>query len=854
MRLRRHGAGRGTYSPTAGLGFDDQEFESRIVWIWCTARSGSTWLLRMLSHPLKLVDSRQDEEDMLGFVAPRAWQGKVDLIPVDTTFISNHLLPLHGSADYGDDLTPRTFSAALGLRNRANYFFSAKYADAWRPEVRRMMLVRFHRFLEQAAERYDADNPRLLLKEVAGAHAAPLVMSLFPASKMVFLVRDGRDVVDSQTAANQPGGWLPVTGWTTPDERIEFVRRRARTWVGDVTAIEKAFRAHPAERRKMVRYEDLLAAPAENVIELIDFLGVRRHERWLERAVEVNAFESVPAEQKGPTKFFRSATPGAWRNNMTEEETAILHDVMGNKLRELGYPLAESSPKPPDRSNGEPPTRSGPARNVVATTVNKRGEGRDYTNLVRLIDRRGGPASRRERKVALTFDDGPVLQTYRVLETLEHYGVRGTFFLVGRKIDGQEELVHRLLREGHEIGNHSYGHAPFPPADDVAACTAVIENVTGTRPKLFRPPFGAVDRPGADAAIEDGMRVILWSADSEDALPPWEGIDPEEITRNVLESVSPGSIVLLHDGLPWSRAADALPALIEGLLDRDYRLVTVSELLPDPKARRPRRLGRIMRRIQRVRSPRAARGGPARRPAARPETNGEVDLRGRLLELLEGLMGYVEAPPDDEPAADLIRGARALLLGEGTDSDLLLRHTVAYDGTSLLVISLGFSVRRFESERRGATVLGEALAARLRGAENSADDARLIAEELAGPRRHKRLIAARLADQATATTRGVAGLPISGAPDPPVEDPHSATPDFLAVFAPGTETWQELESWARATGRRAARERNRALLDAAGVDGGFDVEPLVDRLDVDFLFRFGYVLAACEEVLAPTRS
>src|SRR6188472_2040027 len=113
MRLRRHGAGRGTYSPTAGLGFDDQEFESRIVWIWCTARSGSTWLLRMLSHPLKLVDSRQDEEDMLGFVAPRAWQGKVDLIPVDTTFISNHLLPLHGSADYGDDLTPRTFSAAL---------------------------------------------------------------------------------------------------------------------------------------------------------------------------------------------------------------------------------------------------------------------------------------------------------------------------------------------------------------------------------------------------------------------------------------------------------------------------------------------------------------------------------------------------------------------------------------------------------------------------------------------------------------------------------------------------------------------------------------------------------------------
>ena len=100
---------------------------------------------------------------------------------------------------------PLTFSAALGIRNRGNYFFSPKYEDAWRPEVRRMMLVRFHRLVERTAERYDVNSPLVLLKEVAGAHAAPLVMSMFPRSKLVFLVRDGRDVVDSQTAANQPG-------------------------------------------------------------------------------------------------------------------------------------------------------------------------------------------------------------------------------------------------------------------------------------------------------------------------------------------------------------------------------------------------------------------------------------------------------------------------------------------------------------------------------------------------------------------------------------------------------------------------------------------------------------------------
>jgi hypothetical protein len=343
VRLRRRRSGRAGYSPTVGLHFDDQEFESRIVWIWTTARSGSTWFLRMLAHPLKLVDSSRDPEDLLGFVPPRSWQGSVDAIPVDTTFVSNHLLPLSGQADYTDDLMPVTFSSALGLRNRGNYFFSPKYEDAWRPELRRMMLVRFHRLVERTGERYDVDSPLVLLKEVAGAHAAPFVMSMFPRSKLVFLVRDGRDVVDSQTAANQPGGWMPVRGWSTDEERYEFIRRRARTWVGDVASIEKAYGRHPSELRRMVRYEDLLESPAENLESLLAWLGLKRSKLWVERSVEANAFESVANEQKGPKKFFRSATPGAWRSNMSHEEAATLEEIMGEKLRELGYPPAGES-------------------------------------------------------------------------------------------------------------------------------------------------------------------------------------------------------------------------------------------------------------------------------------------------------------------------------------------------------------------------------------------------------------------------------------------------------------------------------------------------------------------------------
>jgi peptidoglycan/xylan/chitin deacetylase (PgdA/CDA1 family) len=870
--------------PTAGLHFDDEEFESRIVWIWTMARSGSTWLLRMLTHPLKLVDSSRDPEDMLGFVVPRTWQGTVDAIPVDTTFVSNHLLPLAGSADYSDDLQPLTFSSALGLRNRSNYFFSSKYEDAWRPEVRRMMLVRFHRLVERTAERYDVKSPQVLLKEVAGAHAAPLVMSMFPRSKLVFLVRDGRDVVDSQTAANEPGTWLPVSGWTTPEERHDFIRRRARAWVGDVASIERAFEAHPPELRKMVRYEDLLASPASNLDELVQWLGLSRSKRWLERAVEANAFDSIAPEQKGPKKFYRSATPGAWKGNMTDEEAATLESVMGDKLRELGYPVADG---PSDTGTGHSDDPPGPGvvkqgdeasqdegaspapgvgplgrGSVVAAAIQRHGEGRDYSDLGALINRRGSPASRRDRKVALTFDDGPVLQTHRVLDTLERYGARGTFFLVGYKMDGHERLMQRLLSGGHEIGNHSHGHYAFPERDDLAACTALLEHVTGSRPRFFRPPFGAIDRPGAEAAIEDGMRVILWSVDSEDGIPPWKGISAEEITRNVLDHVTPGAVVLLHDGLPWSRAADALPEVIEGLYGEGYRLVTLSELLANPAPRRSSPTRRVLRRLQRRLGMRAGSVQAATIPTADPNANGspphesreEPGDREHLVELLGTLAEGIEPTTAEVEVGDaerLIQGACLGLADQRTASDLLARHVAAYEVNGVRVMALGFSLRRFESDQGHAAPLTEELATRLRGAADPGAEAGLIAQELAGRMRVNRLVAAWLAEQkaeksTAATVRGV-----SEAPERPAErGMEPVSPEFLSIFAPGLEVWERLESWARDACRGAARQRMRALLDAAGVDGGFDVERLVQRLDVDFYFRFGYGLAACGEELS----
>jgi len=872
------------YSPTGGLHFDDEEFESRLVWIWTSARSGSTWLLRMLSHPLKLVDSSTDPEDRLGFLAPVTWQGKVDAIPVDTTFISNHLLPLYGNADYNEKLMPLTFPAALGLRKRGNYFFSSKYEDAWLPEVRRMMLVRFHRLVERTAERYEVKSPLVLLKEVRGGHGAPLVMSMFPRSKMVLLVRDGRDVVDSQTAANQPGAWLPVTGWETDEERHEFIERKARTWVGDVASIQRALNRHPPELRRTIRYEDLLADPASELGGLVEFLGLRRSERWLERAIQANAFESIAPEQKGPKKFFRSATPGAWRKNITGEDAATLEDVMRDKLRELDYAVADGPVHHGDEdfgdngpSGGETSAEASPnevdpdaelnvitpglgpqvaQRHALSAYIQKAGKGRDFSNLVRLIDKRGSIASRRDRKVALTFDDGPVLQTHRVLDTLERYDARGTFFLVGRKLDGHQETIRRLLSGGHEIGNHSYGHWAFSQPDDIAVCTALLQHVAGARPKLFRPPFGAVDRPMAEAAIEDGMRVILWSANSGDATPPWKGISAEEVISNVFDHVLPGAIVLLHDGIPWSRATDALPQLIEGLKGRGFELVTVSEVLANPPPRPAPLPRRVLRRLGRGIGIAQSPAQPARRPprptappADGAASNGspaggdaERRARERLAELLETVREGVEAPPEETdagPAGNLIRGTCSGLLGPPATSDLLARHAGPYEINAVRAIALGFSLRRFEGTEGDAAVLPEESKAKLWAAEDPGGEARLVAEKLAAPRKVEVVVAQRLAERAA----GESGDPVQ----PGV---NGASPTFLSMFGPGPEIWEPIASWARETAQVVAKRRMQALLDAAGVNGGTDIEALIERLDVDFYFRFGYALAACEEELS----
>jgi peptidoglycan/xylan/chitin deacetylase (PgdA/CDA1 family) len=183
--------------------------------------------------------------------------------------------------------------------------------------------------------------------------------------------------------------------------------------------------------------------------------------------------------------------------------------------------------------------------------------------------------------IALTFDDGPGAVTSAVLDALRRHGALATFNVLGERIAGRERLLRRVAEEGHEFGVHGWSHGDHRDDPDARAAAAgrtadTVTAVCGTRPRLFRPPFGLTDRRLEEAVAAQGLTTVLWDVDPRDFEEP----GAEVIRDRTLMAIGPGSIVLLHDDRPELAAtAVAVDAVLEDLRRRAWSAVTVSELL-----------------------------------------------------------------------------------------------------------------------------------------------------------------------------------------------------------------------------------------------------------------------------------
>lgn len=185
-------------------------------------------------------------------------------------------------------------------------------------------------------------------------------------------------------------------------------------------------------------------------------------------------------------------------------------------------------------------------------------------------------------KIALTFDAGAsAAPTPALLDVLEKYNLKCTFFLTGKWIEKNPELTKRILDDGHEIGNHTYSHPDLRGLTDdqirvqFAKTESALESLCGVSTKpFFRPPYGGRDDRVLRVAEDEGYQCVYWTADSWDAFK--KGIQADEIASRVLDRAKDGAIVLMHCG-SWP-TVDALPHIIVGLQAKGYDLVKVSDL------------------------------------------------------------------------------------------------------------------------------------------------------------------------------------------------------------------------------------------------------------------------------------
>lgn len=190
-----------------------------------------------------------------------------------------------------------------------------------------------------------------------------------------------------------------------------------------------------------------------------------------------------------------------------------------------------------------------------------------------------------EPVVALTFDDGPhPLYTAWLLDVLDHYHVRGTFFMIGRQVDRYPDIARAVALRGHEIGNHTYTHprgmrriSEREAENEIRRCEAAIRRATGRRTTLFRAPRGSFGNRTMLASRDLGYTTVHWSLSADKRITP----TPGEMARRVAGRVRAGDIILAHDGRTAVRWRDvvATALIIENLRARGFRFVTVSQLL-----------------------------------------------------------------------------------------------------------------------------------------------------------------------------------------------------------------------------------------------------------------------------------
>jgi hypothetical protein len=271
------------------LGAQKSLRSDQLIWMFGHSRTGSTWLSWMMAE---LENQERWHEPYVGML-------------------------------FGNFLYQRLKDNPVVL-NSPHFILTDRYREVWLRSVRNLVL-------EGGAARFPElrEDQYLAIKEPNGSIAAPLLMEATPGSRMIFLIRDPRDVIASRLDAFKEGGWaVQDRDLSTPEKVKEQTERLAKDYLRVVSMVQEAFDARSG-KKALVRYEDLRHDTVNVLRAMYDALEVEADQAQIEAAAAKHSWEQIPESEKGKDKFFRKAQPGGWRDDLSGDQIKIIEEITG---------------------------------------------------------------------------------------------------------------------------------------------------------------------------------------------------------------------------------------------------------------------------------------------------------------------------------------------------------------------------------------------------------------------------------------------------------------------------------------------------------------------------------------------
>lgn len=277
----------------------ESELERKLIWILGARRSGTTWLgQQLLSYQTNYLHEPN---------------------------ITDHLAIPESGGNYVRRVDVR--------RNVRSYFFCQNYKNTWLYYLRKLILYRIYADFQDLSKKIVVKEPTLELD------VFDIIAEALPLSKFILIIRDGRDIMDSHIDARQEGGWQIVnpSGIIRQEDRMRFITRQSHMWVKEMESLLGTYESGSAELRFLVRYEDLRANTFDILKAIYRFVEIDIADEDLRKLIDKFDFAKIPDSRKGSGKFYRSATPGLWREHFSQEEKDVMWELMGEMLSKLGY-------------------------------------------------------------------------------------------------------------------------------------------------------------------------------------------------------------------------------------------------------------------------------------------------------------------------------------------------------------------------------------------------------------------------------------------------------------------------------------------------------------------------------------